>query len=193
MRSLGVGVSTVVVVFLFYGYRDVSPRFLEDLLGGQRLILAAHAALIVGTARVWSRIPLIRLAPVVLVAGIAAVIGHHLAPRHLVQRYEPAAQTLAACSPDTVIYNQYPSRVALSTDAKSFHMMTEEPTRLRADVAVFALRQLTNRFDTANSFKVPSWLLSRTAQCQRHGEIYIFDLAGRCPRTGEDCVLSAGR
>jgi hypothetical protein len=183
----------VVGVFLFYGYRDVSPRFLENLLGGQRLILAAHAALLIATAEVWSRIPFIRYAPVLLAVGTAAVVCHHYVVRHLSDRYGPAADAVAACQPETIVYNQYASRVALSTDAKSFYLMHEEPPSTKVDVAVVAMRQLTNRFATSNTYKVPSWLLTRVDRCQRHGEFYLFDLAGRCPQSGEACTLAPDR
>ena len=183
----------VVAVFLFYGYRDVSPRFLENLLGGQRLILAAHAALLISSAEVWSRIPLIRFAPVILVLGALAAVGHHFAVRHLDQRYGPATDAVAACRPVKILYNHYASRVALSTDAKSFYLMHDEPPSVQPDVAIVSLHQLTNRFATSNTFKIPSWLLSHPGRCQRHGEFYIFDLAGRCPQTGEACALPSDR
>jgi hypothetical protein len=179
----------VVGFFLFYGYRDQSPRFLENLLGGQRLILAAHAALIISTAQVWSRIPLIRVAPVILGAGVVAALGHHVAVRHLDQRYGNAAQAVAACQPQEVLYNQFASRVALSTDAKSFHLLRDQPPATTADVAVISLRQPTNKYDAANTFEVPVWLRSRVDHCQRYGDFYVFDLAGRCPRGGEVCTF----
>jgi len=181
----------VVGFFLFYGYRDQSPRFLENLLGGQRTILAAHAALLIATSEVWSRIPLIRSTTVVLAAGVAAIVGHHLAMRHLDQRYAPAAQAVAACQPENIVYNQLASRVALSTDAKAFYLMDDKPPVARTDVAVLSLKQLTNRYDTPNSYKVPVWLASRARNCQRYGEFYVFDLSGRCPQSGEACTFPA--
>jgi hypothetical protein len=179
----------VVAFFLFYGYRDTSPRFLENLLGGQRLILAAHAALLIATAEVWSGIPLIRFTPAILAVGVVVTLGHHFAIRHLEQRYGPAAQAVAACRPEQVLYNQYASRVALSTDAKSFYLLDEHPPTVAADVAVLSLRQPTNRFETPNTFEIPAWLRPHFANCQRHGDFYIFDLTGRCPRTGEICMF----
>jgi hypothetical protein len=181
----------VVGMFLFYGYRDASPRFLENLLGGQRLILAAHAALLIATAEVWSRIPLIRFAPVILAVGVAAAVGHHFLVRHLEQRYAPAAQAVAACQPRNVIFNQLAARVALSTDAISFYLMDDKPPALKADVAILSLNQLTNRFNTQNTYKVPAWLASRVENCRRYGEFYVFDLAGRCPQSGEECIFPA--
>jgi hypothetical protein len=179
----------VVVFFLFYGYRDVSPRFLENLLGGQRLILAAHAALLIATAEVWARIPLIRFAPVILTLGVAAAIGQHFAVRHLDRRYGPAAQAVASCHPEAVLYNQYASRVALSTDAKFFHLIDDRPPAAQADVAVLSLRQASNRFEAPDTFKVPAWLRSRAGHCRRHGDFFVFDLSGRCSQTGEACAF----
>jgi hypothetical protein len=176
--------------FLFYGYRDLSPRFLENLLGGQRLILAAHAALLIATAEVWSRIPLIRFTPVVLAVGVAAAFGHHFVVRNLDHRYRPAVQAVMACQPETVIYNQFASRVALSTDAKSFYLLDDQEPSFQPDVAVLTLRQPTNKYETPNVFKVPAWLLLHVDRCQRFGDFYVFDLAGRCPRTGEACLLA---
>ena len=181
----------VVAFFLFYGYRDLSPRFFENLLGGQRLILAAHAALLIAAAEVWSRIPLVRFTPVVLTVGIAATLGHHFTVRHLDRRYGPAAQAIAACQPEKVLYNRYASRVALSTDAKAFYLMDEMAPTVQADVAVLSLRQPTNRYETPNNFDVPAWLQSRMDRCRRFGEFYVFDLAGRCPSAGEACKLPA--
>ena len=183
----------VVGFFLFYGYRDQSPRFIENLLGGQRLVLAAHAALLIATAEVWSRIPWIRFAPAILTVGVAAAVGHHFAIRRLDQRYGPAAQAIAACHPERILYNQYASRVALSTDAMSFYLMDGETPPVQADVAVLTLRQPTNRNETLNTYKVPAWLLSQAGHCQRHGDFYIFDLAGHCPPAGEACTFPTDR
>jgi hypothetical protein len=177
----------VVAFFLFYGYRDASPRFLENLLGGQRLILAAHAALLIATAGAWSRIPLFRFAPLLLSIGIAVALGHHFAIQHLDQRYGSAAQGVAACLPEKVLYNQFASRVALSTDAKFFYPLDSQAPSDPADVAVLSLRQPTNKLETPNTFKIPGWLRRHFADCQRHGDFYIFDLAGRCPQGGETC------
>jgi hypothetical protein len=177
----------VLGTFIFYGYRDSSPRFLENVLGGQRLILAAHAALVIATTKVWSKLPLIRLTPVVLAAGIVAVVTHHFAVSHLDKRYGPAAEAVAACKPDRLAYNHYASRVALSTDARAFYLVGDMPPILEPDVAVISLRQLTNRYETPISFQVPAWLRAKAEYCRRFGDFYVFDFSGRCPRIGETC------
>jgi hypothetical protein len=179
----------VIAFFLLYGYRDQSPRFIENLLGGQRLILAAHAALLVATAGVWSRIPLARNSLVLLIAGILGVFTHHVAVRHLDLRYGPAAQAVAACHPESVIFNQYASRVALSTDASSYHLFGDREPTVKPDVAVMSLRQPTNKYETPVTFQIPEWLRRYPGSCRRFGDFFIFDFAGRCPTDGNACNL----
>jgi hypothetical protein len=134
-------------------------------------------------------IPLIRYAPVLLAAGCAAALVHHFALRHLADRYRPAVDAVAACRPETILYNSFASRVALSTDARSFYLLQDQPSDARADVAVVSLRQVTNRFETSNTYRIPAWLLARSKRCSRHGEFYVFDLAGQCPAIGEPCIV----
>jgi hypothetical protein len=177
----------IVVFFLFYGWRETSSRPLEAFLGGQRYILPAHAALLVATAGVWSRVPLVRNAPALLAAGILAACVQYLAVRHLDQRYAPAAQAISACHPKTITYNQHASRVAFSTNAASYYLMDNGRPPVDADVAVISLRQLSNRFVAPVTFKVPDWLGGFSARCQNFGEFYVFDLAGRCPQLGNPC------
>ena len=179
----------VILFFVFWGYHEQSPRLLETFLGGQRYILAAHAALLIATASVWSRIPLVRFAPALLAAGVAGVMIQYFSVKHLVNRYEPAAAAVASCHPNTVAYNQYASRVALSSDGKSYHLVDDREPAVLPDIVVISFRQLTNRFSTPVTFKLPDWVRRYSGNCQRYGEFLVFDLAGRCPQTGKTCVF----
>jgi hypothetical protein len=183
----------ILLLFVFYGFRDESPRVLENLLGGQRYLLVAHAALLIATAGVWSRIPLVRRPPAVLTVGVLAVAIHHVSMKHLADRFEPAARAIAACQPTRIAYNQYASRVALSTDSVAYEMFGESPPTVPPDLAVISLRQLSNRFSAPVTYQIPEWLSPYSARCRSVGEFRIFDLANRCPPAGEPCPASDAR
>lgn len=177
----------VVLFFICYGYRDVSPRPLESFFVGQRLILAAHAACLVGTASVWSRIPYLRSARLLLPLGVAGAVLQYRVSDQLERRYAPAAQAMIACHPKKIGFNEFSARVALSVDASSYYPLdTDAPPDL-PDVAVISLRQSTNRYETSAQYKVPDWLLHSSAGCQRVGHFFIFDLTGKCPVIGSPC------
>lgn len=179
----------VLLFFVFWGYHEQSPRLLETFLGGQRYILAAHAALLIATASVWSRIPLVRFTPALLAAGVVGVTIQYFSIKHLVNRYEPAAAAVASCHPTTVAYNQYASRVALSSEAKSYHLVGDREPPVLPDIVVISFRQLTNRFSTPVTFRLPDWVRRYSSNCQSYGEFLVFDLVGQCSRTGNTCFF----
>jgi hypothetical protein len=177
----------VVVFFLFYGWRETSPRPLEAFLAGQRYILTAHALLLVATARVWSRIPFIRNAPVVIAVGVLAAVTQYFAVRHLDERYAPAALAISACQPRSVAYNQHAARVAFSNNATSYHLIDDQQPATMDDIAVISLRQLSNRFEAPVSYRIPAWLDRQSSHCRNFGEFYVYDIAGRCRLFGNPC------
>ncbi|HWL86984.1 MAG TPA: hypothetical protein VNO21_14345 [Polyangiaceae bacterium] len=178
----------IVAFFTLYEYHDKSSRWLETLLGGQRLVLAAHAILLVATAKVWSRVPLLRVQPLVLAGGAAAAVGACLAVQRLEHRYGDAAQAIAACKPARVAFNGNASRAALSVDAEQFHLVDgREPSAL-GDVVLISEKMTSNRPGAeGDRYIMPDSLRSRSDACRQVGEFYLFDIAGRCPPAAMTC------
>jgi hypothetical protein len=176
----------ILLFFLAYAYHENSQRVLETFLGGQRLILAAHAILLVATVAIWSAFPLLRWPAPLLLAGVLTAVTELFLTRHLEERYAPVARALRACRPDAIAFNTHASRVVLSTDAPSYHLIDEREPVGQGDVAVVATRMPTNRAMTVEaSYELPPSLLGRlSTSCRQFGEFYLFDLTGRCPPLG---------
>jgi hypothetical protein len=179
----------IIAFFLAYAYHETSRRWVETLVAGQRLILIAHAILLVSTASVWARVPLLRRPWLVLAGGVFFAVAECFAVRHLEQRYLPAAEALRACAPQSVGYNTNASRVVLSTDVPSYRVVDErEPIGL-ADVVMVAPRMPTNRAMTVTTtYELPPSLRDLLpTKCRQLGEFYLFDLSGGCPPRGAPC------
>ncbi|WP_394821339.1 hypothetical protein [Pendulispora albinea] len=177
----------ILVFFLLYSYHDQSARWLETLLGGQRLVLTAHVVLFVATAGVWSRLPLLNR-PAWVLAGAALVgIAACLAVRRLERRYAGAVQAIAACEPARLGFNSNASRAALSIDAKEYHMVDDRDPVGLGDVVLIAPQYTSNRPNVELlPYTIPSSLRDGARSCRRVGEYYLFDMAGRCPAALED-------
>ena len=181
----------VLLFFFFYSYHDSSRRFLETALGGQRLIIPAHVAMMIGTARIWGEIPIPKLPVVAPIAGVLAALVEYRAVKHLDDRYGAVTALLAGCNPGRIAFNRNASRVALSADARAYYVIDgREPTDL-GDVIVVAPSSPTNKpIERAANYRFPPALRERSDTCQKVGEFFIFDLSGRCPRVGQFCDLS---
>jgi hypothetical protein len=176
------GAIPVLLFFFAYSYHDRSARWYETLLGGQRLVLAAHVFAMVGTARVWGAItfPGRRLLAVAVAVVFPAV--HAVAIGHLVGRYRPTVDLIRACAPQSVAYNRAAARVALANDAARYHILDESPIATSADVAVVALASPTNQpLVRPPEYVLPESLRARIDTCERVGEFFVFDLRGVCP------------
>jgi hypothetical protein len=178
----------VLVFFLFYSYHDRSSRLLETLLAGQRLIIPAHVAAMMSTARIWGQLPIPRLSTLAPAGGLVAAIIQYKAVHHLERRYRPAAELIAACNPSAVAFNRNASRVALAVNAKRYNVIDgRDPVGL-GDVVVVATSSPTNQpIDRPPTYDFPPSLLERWSTCQKAGEFFIFDLASRCPHQYPPC------
>ena len=184
------GAIPVVVFFLAYTYNDESGRWVETFLGGQRLILPAHAFLMVSTARVWGRIPLLSTLPVMLAAGSIGPLVHTSALEHLTHRYADATEAIRSCDAGVIAYTRSAARVALANDARSFHLIDYRDPPAGADVAVVAFATPTNRpTSQGGGYELSGFLASHMTSCRQFGEFYVFDLTGRCPDQGLPCHL----
>jgi len=135
----------ILLFFLCYNYHDQSPRWWETLVGGQRLILPAHALLMMATARVWSA-PWRRTWPA-LAVGLLAGLAGSLAMRQLAAPYRPTVASLAGCA--RIGFDAESARVALSADAREYHLLPAE-----VDVSVQAEGEVSHSAGTAFRFRV---------------------------------------
>jgi hypothetical protein len=178
--------------FALYSYHDTAPSLLQTIIGGQRLVLSAHALLIVATVRAWSRIPLLRFRELVIAAGIVAGIAECRLTRRLYARYEPAVDALVAKHPSRVGYNDSAARVAFSVPANAYYRVEDREIPSDAEAAVIALRQTTNRpGDYPISYRLPASLRDRLADCRVIGDFLVFDLTAHPTSPGSPCVVPA--
>ncbi|MBS2027832.1 MAG: hypothetical protein JST54_08025 [Deltaproteobacteria bacterium] len=124
--------------FIFYAYHDSSTRLLETFLGGQRLIMPAHAALLMATSTTWGHLPFLKWTKLVFVSAVAAGWLGCFAVQHLELRYGVARDALVACEAKAVSYNTNASRVALATDAQTFHLIDERAPRAGDEVVIIS-------------------------------------------------------
>lgn len=177
----------IVVFFLFYGYRELATNIVENLLIGQRLILSAHAVLLVSTMPVWSRFPGVRSAPLLIAIGLMSLATDYFLIGQTRDYYEPAAKVLAACEPDRVAFNLYAAPVALSTNASCYELIGREEPASPPDMAVVTFRFRNTQYNVPIGFHVPPWLKRATKHCRQLGDFFVLDLNGRCPSLGNAC------
>jgi hypothetical protein len=181
-----------LLFFVFYSYHDASPNPVETFFGGQRLILAAHVALIVATMRVWGEIPLLRFRTAVLAVAVAGAAVAAFAWRRLLEgRFVPAVEAVRACRPASVAYNLLSLRVAAAVDAREYHVIAEGAEPPRADVAVIAPKEVSRNVAMATGrFELsPAWRAAAAGRCRQAGAFMVFDLSGRCPAPQPPCDL----
>jgi hypothetical protein len=161
---------------------------LETLVGGQRYVLPAHAALLVSTGRVWSRwLPARSRGWVIAGATAMGVIGC-LAMERLEDRYRRAAEQLASCAPQRVAYNYDAHRIAGSVEASQYFMLQDERAAASAswDALVLAARPQSNQPGFGEGWQSAPPRIDG-ARCVRIGAYAIYDRSGRCTLQGEAC------
>lgn len=179
----------VIIFFCLYSYHDRSRSLVQTFLGGQRLVLTAHAALLIGTARVWATLSFRKIRFILLGGALLVPLLHHQFMKPLYERYTPAVSALQSCNPRVVYYNRNAARIALASNARRFHMLENKSLGPEADVAVVALSSPTNQpLERQANYKVPKQVLDSAKQCWHIGEFYLFDLSGSCPTIrGKPC------
>jgi hypothetical protein len=177
--------------FLYYSYHDASGSVLETFLGGQRLILAAHAVLIVSSMRVWAGIPLLRFRTAVLAAAVAGAACAALGWRRVLEsRFIPAVEAVRACRPNSVAFNAMALSVAAAVEAREYHLIADGAPPPR-DVAVVAPRSVSRNPGVNRRFQVPPSWTAPPVRCRQAGAFMIFDFANHCPDTDPPCALAA--
>jgi hypothetical protein len=179
-----------VAVYLPISFHNVSPNLLETLVGGQRYVLPAHAALMVATAGTWSSVRVLRVPWLPVAAGVVLAVGASLAMRRIENRHRPAVQFIRACGPHRLAYNRFANRVAGSVAARSYRVV---PNAAGAgsdwDVMVLAPGYLSNQPGFATGWEGPPPELAG-ARCYRSGLYAIYDATGRCP-AADPCHAAA--
>jgi len=185
--------AVVVGVYLPISYHNVSPNLLETLVGGQRYVLPAHAALMIATARTWTTVPLLRRSWLPIAAGVLVSVTACLAMARLEKKHLPAAQAVASCRPNVLAYNRYANRVAGSVDAGSYRLVLDTDQAMAAgadwDVLVLAPGFLSHQPGYE-----PTWSTTPRpvagATCSQIGDYVIYDRGGRCAIHGAPCAAA---
>ena len=180
----------VVGAHLPISYHNVSPNILETLVGGQRYVMPAHAALLIATAGVWSGAPGLRRAWVPIGAGMLVAVVGCLAMARLEKRHGVAAETVAACHPSTIAYNRYADRIGGSVPARTYLVSEDVPhQRLDdGDVLVLAPSMQSTQPGYSTSWTSAPPRLDRGV-CRRIGAYAVYDFTGRCPVRGDPCTF----
>jgi hypothetical protein len=180
----------VLAFFVAYSYHDAAPNPLHTLVGGQRLVLPAHAALLVATSRIWATWRPFRARSFVLAAGVVAGVAGCVAMRTLEQRYAPAIAALRECKATRIAFNTNAHRVAVSLEAKEYRLIDGRNLTGLADVVILGRRFESNRpGDGAPESQLTSYSFPG-ASCRELGNYVVWDLAGACPEFGRPCAES---
>lgn len=179
--------AVLVGAYLPISYHNVSPNILETLVGGQRYVLAAHAALMIATARTWTTAPLLRRSWLPITAGALIAVTACLAMARLEKKHRPAAEAVASCRPNVVAYNSYANRVAGSVEAKSYRLVQDANVATAADwdVLVLAPGFLSHQPGYSPAWSMPPSIAGAT--CSQIGAYLIYDRGGRCLIHGAPC------
>ena len=178
----------VVLGALPISFHNVSTSLLETLVGGQRYVLPAHAAMLISTARVWSRwLPSVRRSWAVAGAVAMGIVGC-LAMSRLEDRYRNATEQLASCGRGRVAYNYHAHRIAGSVEASQYFMLSDEhaAAAMPWDALVLAPSPQSNQPGYGGGWdSAPPHIDG--ARCVRVGAYAIYDRSGHCSLHGEAC------
>ena len=178
----------VVLGALPISFHNVSTSLLETLVGGQRYVLPAHAALLISTARVWSRwLPSVRRSWAISAAVAMGVVGC-LAMTRLEDRYRSATEQLASCGRARVAYNYDAHRIAGSVEAAEYFMLADESAAAATswDALVLAPSPQSNQPGFGGGWESSPPRIDG-ARCVRVGAYAIYDRSGHCSLHGEAC------
>ncbi len=181
------GALPVLAFFVPFAYHDASPRFLETLVGGQRLVLAAHAFLMIGTARAWGNLVVPRTRLPILTAGLAMAVVAALALDRIRAPYERVAEAVSACLPGRIGHDYSAGRVVAGLAASRWRYMDGSDPLGQDDVVVIARSLVTNRLSNSEPWFSHPELEPYRHLCRAVGQFEVYDLAGRCGAIGDPC------
>lgn len=183
----------VVVAHLPISWHNVSSNVLETLVGGQRYVMPAHAALLIATAGAWTGAPVLRRAWFPAAAGVAIAVGGCLAMARLENRHRVAAEAVAACHPSALAYNRYANRIAGSVQARSYIATEDIPGRdPNWDVLVLAPSFQSNQPGFSGGWSLGPPRIEG-ASCRQIGSYSVYDFTGHCPLRGDPCSFDRQR
>ncbi len=181
------GAVPVLAFFVPFAYHDVSPSHLETLVGGQRLVLAAHAFLMIGTARAWGSLATPRTRILILTAGLAMAVVAALALNRIRAPYERVAEAVSACRPSRIGHDYSAGRVVAGLAATRWRYLDGSDPKGQDDVVVISRSMVTNRASNPEQrFSYPE-LEPYRHLCRTVGRFEVYDLTERCGAIGEPC------
>ncbi len=164
---------------VFYSFHDTGRDWLQTLVGGQRLLLPAHAALMVATSQVWGGW-LKRHVVSGLACCLAMGLAVSIASGRLADRYSAAVEAAEACSPRRLGYNLAAGRVAASVRAERYFVV-EDDSAPEVDLLLFSPRQESNRPTPDVRVFSPARRSAAAHSRRLAGGVELYDLTGRCP------------
>lgn len=181
------GALPVLAFFVPFAYHDAAPSLLETLVGGQRLVLAAHAFLMVGTARAWGSVAIPRMTIPIVVAGLAMAVVGAMALDRIRAPYERVAEAVSACHPKRIGHDYNAGRVVARLAASSWRYLDGSDPKGQDDVVVISHAMVTHRVsDPEPRFSYPE-LEPYRHLCRTVGQFEVYDLTGRCGAIGDPC------
>lgn len=181
------GALPVLAFFVSFAYHDASPRFLETLVGGQRLVLAAHVFLMIGTARTWGGLVTLRMTPIVLGGALAIGVLASLTLDRIRAPYDEVARVVSACHSERIGHDYSAARVVAGLAASRWRYMDGSDPMGQDDIVVISHVPVTNRVSNPERrFSYPE-LEPYRHLCRAVGRFEVYDLAGRCGTIGEPC------
>lgn len=181
----------ILIAYVPISFHNVSANVLETLVGGQRYLMPAHAALLVATARSWSRLPFLTRPVIPLVLGAAVAVIGCLAMRPIERRHGAAAGLVVECRPKAIGYTRHANMVAGSVPADSYDAFDLIPETHRPwDVMVLTPGYQGNQPGFATPWQAPPPAIPG-ATCQVLGPYAVYDFTGRCPVRGAPCSGSS--
>lgn len=181
------GALPVLAFFVPFAYHDASPSLLATLVGGQRLVLAAHAFLAIGTARAWGSLATARMRPLIVGGALAMAVLAALALDRIRAPYERVAEAVSACRPERIGHDYSAGRVVAGVAASRWRFMDGSDPRGQDDVVVIARGLVTNRVSTPEPWFSYPELEPYQHLCRAVGQFEVYDLAGRCGAIGDPC------
>jgi hypothetical protein len=181
------GALPVLAFFVPFAYHDASPSFLETLVGGQRLVLAAHVFLVIGTSRTWGSLATAQMRPLIVGGALAMAVLAALALDRIRAPYERVAQAVSACRPERIGHDYGSGRVVAGLAASRWRYLDGSDPRGQDDVVVIARSLVSNRLPDAEPWFSYPELEPYRHLCRSVGRFEVYDLAGRCGAIGNPC------
>lgn len=175
----------IMAFFLAYAYHDASSSAVLTLVGGQRLVVVAHAILLVATAGTWASLAPFRSRALLATVGIGVAVLGAVLVRRMEAPHRAAAEVAQSCRPARVAYNMNAIRAAAAVDADAYRVLDGRDRLPPADLVVLARSSPSRRPGSGAMHYVG--VEPAGTHCVAVGPYRIHDLSGACRLRGDPC------